>query len=60
MQRQRGDLVPIGASRSGLSSCRSGTSVGLGQRSAALDRGFMARSNKDNVDTVQMCPYPLT
>ena len=24
------------------------------------DLGFMARSNKDNVDIVQMCPYYLT
>ena len=77
MQRQRGELVPIGDALSGMGgpvkAIREATPQAIhhftladqvnllvGASEADADLGFMARSNKDNVDTVQMCPYPST
>ena len=78
MQRQRGELVPIGEVVSGLDDApvpavrddspqaRRGFTLAdqvhqlVSASEADADLGFMARSNKDNVDNVQMCPYSLT
>ena len=76
MGRKCGELVPIGEVVSGMDDvpgipadspqarhsftvADQWTGVGFGQRREPRP-GVHARSNKDNVDNVQMCPYPLT
>ena len=69
MQHQCGELGPVAESLADLPGpvqARHSFTVAdqvnqlVSANEADPDLGFMAQSNKDNVDTVQMCPYPLT